>query len=45
MVTKKKDTIKYLQFQLNKHICNDVKHLFTTYNATQISTFLVTLPT
>jgi len=32
IVTKKKGTIKYLQSQFNKHICNNTRHLFITYN-------------
>ena len=34
IVTKKEGIIKYLQFQLNKYICNDARHFFTVYNAT-----------
>ena len=44
-VTEKDGTIKYLQSQLNKHICNNTRHLSTAYNATQVSTPPATLPT
>ena len=32
-VTKKEGIIKYLQFQLNKYIYNNTRHLSTIYNA------------
>ena len=44
-VTKNEGIIKYLQSQLNKHICNNIKHLFTAYNTTQVSILLATSST